>query len=135
MKLDPRETGGRADPIEITFDGLILRFPNGEIVRLDPFDVKVALPFERPRELLQTDSLVGVKEKARLLGVDAATIYRHAKDLGGRKVGGVWRFPREDDRSRSDGDPRRAEPGSKSRRRTAAKDRVRTLKVRGEKAG
>jgi predicted DNA-binding transcriptional regulator AlpA len=124
--------GELAEPIEISVAGLVIRLPDGEVVRLDPFDVRLAVPSGRLRELLPDDSLVDVREKARLLGVDRATVYRHAKDLGGRKVGGAWRFPRGNDRpagrGRADSQPR-----SKPRRRPPSKDRVRTLKVRGEK--
>jgi hypothetical protein len=36
--------------------------------------------------------LVNARQAAELLGVDLKTVYRHARDLGGRKVGGAWRF-------------------------------------------
>jgi hypothetical protein len=36
--------------------------------------------------------LVSVRQAADLLAGDLKTIYRHAEELGGRKVGGAWRF-------------------------------------------
>lgn len=36
--------------------------------------------------------LVTARQAAELLAVDLKTVYRHAKELGGRKVGGAWRF-------------------------------------------
>src|SRR5688572_19597772 len=36
-----------------------------------------------------------VAQKARQLQVDPKTVYRHALSLGGYKVGGIWRFPRD----------------------------------------
>ncbi len=36
--------------------------------------------------------LLTARQAAELLGVDLKTVYRHAKELGGRKVGGTWRF-------------------------------------------
>jgi hypothetical protein len=36
--------------------------------------------------------LVNTRQAAELLGVDLKTVYRHASELGGRKVGGAWRF-------------------------------------------
>jgi plasmid replication initiation protein len=36
--------------------------------------------------------LVTARQAAELPAVDLKTVYRHAKALGGRKVGGAWRF-------------------------------------------
>ncbi len=36
--------------------------------------------------------LVNARQAAKLLAVDLKTVYRHAGELGGRKVGGAWRF-------------------------------------------
>lgn len=36
--------------------------------------------------------LVTARQAAELLAVDLKTVYRHAKELGGRKVGRAWRF-------------------------------------------
>jgi len=41
---------------------------------------------------------VSLQEKARQLGVCAETVRRHAKELGGRKIGKLWRFPYDDRR-------------------------------------
>jgi excisionase family DNA binding protein len=35
---------------------------------------------------------VTARQAAELLAVDLKTVYRHAKELGGLKVGGTWRF-------------------------------------------
>jgi plasmid replication initiation protein len=40
----------------------------------------------------ERNQLVTARQAAQLLGVDLKTVYRHAKALGGRKVGGAWRF-------------------------------------------
>ena len=137
----PFATGDRAEPLEIAVGELVLRSPDGEVVTLGPFEVRVTLPFEQLRgEVLlreaprspQPDPLVDTREKARLLDVDAATIYRHAEDLGGRKVGGVWRFPREDQHPAVSGFPERLKP-PKSRGRVAPKGSARTLKARGKR--
>jgi hypothetical protein len=36
--------------------------------------------------------LVTARQAAEILAVDLKRVYRHAKELGGRKVGGAWRF-------------------------------------------
>jgi excisionase family DNA binding protein len=36
---------------------------------------------------------ISVAEKARRLGVSRATVYRHARELDGEKIGSIWRFP------------------------------------------
>jgi excisionase family DNA binding protein len=36
--------------------------------------------------------LVTARQAAEILAVDLKTVYRHAKELGGWKVGGAWRF-------------------------------------------
>jgi DNA-binding transcriptional MocR family regulator len=36
--------------------------------------------------------LLTARQTAELLAVDLKTVYRHARELGGRKVGGAWRF-------------------------------------------
>lgn len=36
---------------------------------------------------------ISLKEKAKQLGVCEETVRRHAKELGGRKIGKLWRFP------------------------------------------
>jgi hypothetical protein len=137
----PMATGDCAEPVEITVGEVVLRSSDGEVVTLGPFEVRITLPFEQLWEALrpdaprsaQRDSLVGTKEKARLLDVDVATVYRHAEDLGGRKVGGLWRFPREDRRPSAGRLPERLKTSPRPRRRTAAKGRTRTLKLRGER--
>jgi hypothetical protein len=40
----------------------------------------------------EREQLVTARQAAELLAVDLKTVYRHAKELGGRKVGGTWRF-------------------------------------------
>jgi predicted DNA-binding transcriptional regulator AlpA len=130
--------GNHADPVEITFDGLVIRFADGEVVRFDPFGVRVVLPIDRLVDLLRlkecspADSLVSVKEKAVLLGVDEATIYRHARELGGEKVGGVWRFPRHL-ASTADEPPKRGTGAKKKEGRRTPGKRVRTLDIRGKR--
>ena len=46
--------------------------------------------------------LVTARQAAEILAVDLKTVYRHAKELGGRKVGGAWRFDLD---ARGVGDP------------------------------
>jgi hypothetical protein len=36
--------------------------------------------------------LMTARQAAEILAVDVKTVYRHAEELGGRKVGGAWRF-------------------------------------------
>jgi hypothetical protein len=36
--------------------------------------------------------LVTARQAAEILAVDLKTVYRNAKELGGRKIGGTWRF-------------------------------------------
>src|SRR6266851_5186106 len=36
---------------------------------------------------------ISLREKAKQLGVCEETVRRHAKELGGRKIGKLWRFP------------------------------------------
>lgn len=38
------------------------------------------------------NQLVTARQAAELLAVDPKTVYRHARELGGSKVGGAWRF-------------------------------------------
>lgn len=79
----------------------------------------------------KTETSIDVKEKARVLGVDAATVYRHARDLGGVKVGNVWRFPPG---IVPMGPTKAAEAGPKARRRKARskpKAKPRSLTIRG----
>jgi hypothetical protein len=41
---------------------------------------------------------ISLQEKAKQLGVCEETVRRHAKELGGRKIGKLWRFPYDDRR-------------------------------------
>ena len=41
---------------------------------------------------------LSLREKAKQLGVCEETVRRHARELGGRKIGKLWRFPYDDRR-------------------------------------
>ncbi|MGH2939575.1 MAG: helix-turn-helix domain-containing protein [Solirubrobacterales bacterium] len=43
----------------------------------------------------QQPEWISATEAARRLGVNYETVIRNHKELGGGKVGGVWRFPRD----------------------------------------
>jgi hypothetical protein len=47
---------------------------------------------------LSTQRRLSLKEKAAQLSVCEETIRRHAKELGGIKIGKLWRFPYDDPR-------------------------------------
>jgi hypothetical protein len=76
---------------------------------------------------------ISTKEKANRLGLNRATVYRHARELGGQKIGSVWRFPAENVR------PPEAERVAKPRRRrrshkASSQPRPgRTLQIRGRR--
>jgi hypothetical protein len=70
-------------------------------------------------------SLVDAAEVARALGVARRFVYRHAVQLGGQKVGGVWRFDLQRairccGGERSEGENPSAGGRSRSRRRSRA---------------
>lgn len=53
----------------------------------------IASPLRRAGEARPTSKqLVTARQAAELLAVDLKTVCRHAKELGGPKVGGAWRF-------------------------------------------
>jgi hypothetical protein len=50
------------------------------------------LQFPQDRARDERRQLLTARQAAEILAVDLKTMYRHAKELGDRKVGGTWRF-------------------------------------------
>lgn len=84
--------------------------------------------FFREQLGIEDQTWLTVKQAAAKLGVSVDAVYGHAEDLGGRKVGGIWRFPPD---LRPLREPE--EPKSSRRRQAPLSSGERRLKVRGQR--
>ena len=84
--------------------------------------------FFREQLGIEDQTWLTVKQAAAKLGVSVDAVYGHAEDLGGRKVGGIWRFPPD---LRPLPEPDEAKPSRRRRRQAPLSNGERRLQVRG----
>lgn len=80
----------------------------------------------------QQPPYIPATEAAAKLGVNYETVIRNHKQLGGFKVGGVWRFPK-DVRPQVAEPPTEGRKPSRRRRKPDLTEGTRKLKVRGRR--
>lgn len=86
--------------------------------------------FFREQLGIEDPTWLSVKQAASKLGVSKDVVYEHAEELGGRKVGGIWRFPPD---LRSLPEPDEAKPSRRRRRQAPLSSGERKLQIRGKR--
>jgi excisionase family DNA binding protein len=141
--MEPVESAGRKLPydasaptgrVEVSYSNRNWPAPSFEPEKLETLAALIASRLQQAREDRapgENKQLMTARQAAEFLAVDRKTVYRHARELGGRKVGRTWRFdldaaatdPTETSARYASETPQRSEsPTPRSRRRRDGRD-------------